>query len=106
LNVTFFPLEQKKIMFLGSCKKRRPQQEQGPSRAMSSSFGGAALLSSWVNDELQLSRIITDFERDFANGYLLGEILFKVGLQTDFVEFKDELKPRSITSNYARLVRN
>ena len=35
------------------------------------------LLLSWLNDEVQLSKKITNFENDFANGYYLGELLAK-----------------------------
>ena len=30
------------------------------------------LLLNWLNDEIQLSRRITNFEEDFHNGYLFG----------------------------------
>lgn len=35
------------------------------------------LLLSWLNDEVQLSKKITNFEKDFANGYYFGELLHK-----------------------------
>ena len=35
------------------------------------------LILSWLNDEVQLSLKINDFEKDFANGFLLGELLAK-----------------------------
>ena len=35
------------------------------------------LILSWLNDEVQLSQKITNFEKDFSNGYLLGELLCK-----------------------------
>ena len=38
------------------------------------------LLRSWVNDELKLSRSVSSFEVDMANGYLIGEILVRHGL--------------------------
>ena len=38
------------------------------------------LLRSWVNDELKLSRPVSSFEVDMANGYLIGEILVRHGL--------------------------
>ena len=38
------------------------------------------LLRSWVNDDLQLSRHVNSFEKDMANGYLIGEILARHGL--------------------------
>lgn len=33
------------------------------------------LLISWLNDEVQLSKKITNIEKDFSNGYLFGELL-------------------------------
>ena len=44
-------------------------------------------------------------EKDFANGYLFGEILFKLGLQTDFKDFKDQDNPKAMLANFSRLVR-
>lgn len=37
----------------------------------------AELLAEWLNNEVGLSDKVTDFERDFANGYLFGELLYK-----------------------------
>ncbi|CAK9003010.1 unnamed protein product [Durusdinium trenchii] len=44
------------------------------------------LILSWLNDDVRLSRKVTAFERDFANGYLLGELLSKHGLLQNFEE--------------------
>ena len=38
------------------------------------------LLRTWLNDDLGLSRPVDSFEADFANGYLLGELLHRKGL--------------------------
>ena len=35
------------------------------------------LILQWINDEVQLSQKVANFEKDFANGYLLGELLAK-----------------------------
>lgn len=45
------------------------------------------LLLSWVNHDLQLSVHVTDVVVDFASGFLLGEILFKLNQQHDFAGF-------------------
>jgi hypothetical protein len=37
----------------------------------------AKLLETWLNSEVELSIEIQNFEEDFANGYLLGELLYK-----------------------------
>ena len=33
------------------------------------------LLRRWVNDEVKVSRTVKNFDADFCNGYLFGEIL-------------------------------
>jgi len=35
------------------------------------------LIMSWLNDEVQLSSKVNNFEKDFSNGFLLGELLAK-----------------------------
>jgi hypothetical protein len=47
------------------------------------------ILLTWLNTEVDLSRKVTDMERDFANGYLLGELLYKFNQLTNFREFHD-----------------
>jgi hypothetical protein len=42
------------------------------------------LLISWLNDEVQLSKKITNIEKDFSNGYLFGELLSKYNQQLNF----------------------
>jgi hypothetical protein len=64
------------------------------------------LLEHWCNNDVKLSRPVSDFERDFANGYLFGEILSKLGFQTDFADFKDSEAPKAMMFNYNLLVRN
>lgn len=66
----------------------------------------ADLLRRWCNDELHLSRQVEDFERDFSNGFLLGEILSKFGKQSNFSEFLDSENPKQILGNFTRLVRH
>jgi hypothetical protein len=41
----------------------------------------AELLAQWLNEEVVLSAKVTDFENDFANGYLFGELLYKYNQQ-------------------------
>lgn len=47
------------------------------------------LIQSWLNDEVQLSRRVTNFEKDFKNGFLLGELLSKYNQELNFHLFKD-----------------
>jgi hypothetical protein len=35
----------------------------------------ADLLAKWLNEDIKLSQKINDFEKDFSNGYLFGELL-------------------------------
>lgn len=37
------------------------------------------LIVSWLNTDVGLSRKVSSIERDFANGYLFGELLHKCG---------------------------
>jgi hypothetical protein len=45
------------------------------------------LLLNWLNEELRLSKYITDIEVDFASGYLFGEILYRLNQQPNFSDF-------------------
>lgn len=47
----------------------------------------AHLLMHWLNHELQLSTVVTDIDRDFASGYLLGEVLWQLNHQHNFSDF-------------------
>jgi hypothetical protein len=44
------------------------------------------LILNWLNDEVQLSKKITNIEDQFANGYLFGELLARYNQQLDFLE--------------------
>lgn len=48
------------------------------------------IILTWLNDEVQLSKKVTNFEKDFANGYLLGELLSKYNQQLNFAQFVDK----------------
>ena len=45
------------------------------------------ILYSWLNTEISLSQKIINIEKDFSNGYLLGEILYKCNQLVNFNEF-------------------
>jgi len=58
----------------------------------------------WLNDDVRLSKKVTTFERDFANGYLFGELLSKHGLLKNFeVDFKDDQDYTCKRQNFAAL---
>jgi hypothetical protein len=47
------------------------------------------ILLTWLNTEVDLSRQVSYLEKEFANGYLLGELLYKFNQLTNFTDFKD-----------------
>ena len=64
----------------------------------------AKLLETWLNSEVELSKKVTNFEEDFSNGYLLGELLYKFNQQSDFHEFNDRHSRGFILSNFTRMI--
>lgn len=63
----------------------------------------AELLQNWLNNEVGLSTNIANFERDFANGYLFGEILAKFRQQDDFSSFENKNTYEAKIANFKRL---
>ncbi len=61
------------------------------------------ILLTWLNTEVDMSRKILDMERDFSNGYLLGELLYKFNQLTNFREFVDASNRMSKISNFTLL---
>ena len=49
----------------------------------------ADILYTWLNTEVDLSKKIINIEQDFANGYLLGELLYKFNQLTNFIDFRN-----------------
>ena len=64
----------------------------------------AKLLETWLNSEVELSKKVANFEEDFSNGYLLGELLYKFNQQSDFHEFSDRHTRVNILSNFIRMI--
>ncbi|GLC51118.1 hypothetical protein PLESTB_000467700 [Pleodorina starrii] len=60
------------------------------------------LLRTWLVEELGLP-ISDNLERDFASGYLFGQLLNKYNLQPDVEHFDSKRMPDSIINNYTRL---
>ncbi|KAF7200578.1 sperm flagellar protein 2-like [Nothobranchius furzeri] len=62
-------------------------------------------LCRWMNQKLRLSRALesTKFAKDFSNGYLIGEILHKHGMQDDFYLFLKKNTSIAKVSNFRRL---
>lgn len=63
----------------------------------------SALLQNWLNNEVGLSTNVANFERDFSNGYLFGEILHKFRQQEDFDTFANKNTYETKIANFKRL---
>jgi hypothetical protein len=74
----------------------------------------ADILAKWLNEEIKLSTVsytfiltlfqkITDFERDFSSGYLLGELLFKFNQQENFPDFSSKDNISTKVKNFEKL---
>ncbi|XP_072528026.1 sperm flagellar protein 2 isoform X2 [Salminus brasiliensis] len=63
------------------------------------------ILCRWLNLELGLSKVVEphSFTKDFANGYLLGEVLSKHQLQDDFQHFSKNSTANAKLNNFTRL---
>ncbi|XP_028312903.1 sperm flagellar protein 2 isoform X3 [Gouania willdenowi] len=63
------------------------------------------LLCRWLNEDLRLSRIVEPktFAKDFSSGYLIGEVLHKYNLQSDFSLFMKKDTAVSKLNNFTRL---
>ncbi|XP_041643683.1 sperm flagellar protein 2 isoform X2 [Cheilinus undulatus] len=63
------------------------------------------ILCKWLNEELQLSKTVEPktLARTFSNGYLIGEVLHKYQLQSDFNMFTKKETSISKLNNFTRL---
>ncbi|XP_031216103.1 sperm flagellar protein 2 isoform X2 [Mastomys coucha] len=63
------------------------------------------ILCQWLNKELRVSRTVSpkSFAKAFSNGYLIGEVLFKFELQSDFAEFSESRGSTAKLNNFSRL---
>ncbi|XDV21456.1 hypothetical protein PO909_026550 [Leuciscus waleckii] len=63
------------------------------------------IICQWLNSELQLSKVVEpySFARDFANGYLIGEILNRYELQEDFHLFTKQSTANAKLNNFTRI---
>lgn len=58
------------------------------------------ILLIWLNTEVDLSKKIKNLEEDFANGYYLGELLYKFNQLTNFHEFRNKEDRDSKLNNF------
>lgn len=61
------------------------------------------LLARWIHDDLKIPTNVTSFEVECANGYLLGQILNKLGFAVDVKELTDTEQPRAVLKNFAMI---
>ncbi|XP_012974476.2 sperm flagellar protein 2 isoform X3 [Mesocricetus auratus] len=63
------------------------------------------ILCQWLNQELKVSRTVSpkSFAKAFSNGYLIGEVLCKFELQSDFSEFSESRGSTAKLNNFSRL---
>nr|XP_023692350.1 sperm flagellar protein 2 [Paramormyrops kingsleyae] len=63
------------------------------------------ILCRWINSELKLSKCVDPktLSADFANGYLIGEMLYKYQLQDDFDQFSKGRTANAKLNNYTRI---
>ncbi|XP_050931257.1 sperm flagellar protein 2 [Lates calcarifer] len=63
------------------------------------------ILCKWLNQELRLSKAVEPktFSKDFSTGYLIGEVLHKYQLQSDFSMFMKKDTSISKLNNFTRL---
>uniref|UniRef100_A0A8C2B9L0 Sperm flagellar 2 n=1 Tax=Cyprinus carpio TaxID=7962 RepID=A0A8C2B9L0_CYPCA len=63
------------------------------------------IICQWLNVELRLSKVTEpySFTRDFANGYLIGEILHRYELQDDFHLFSKQSTANAKLNNFTRI---
>ena len=60
-------------------------------------------LISWLNEEIGLSKKITNVPKDFSNGYLFGELLYKTKQIPSLKFFKNSSKINDILNNFSIL---
>jgi hypothetical protein len=65
----------------------------------------AAVLTDWINRKIVLSQHIEVLERDFADGYLMGELLSKLGYLPDYkgLLVRSE-NPQDMIRNYEKML--
>jgi len=63
------------------------------------------ILCRWLNEEVGLSDYVdsSNFEQQLESGYLLGELLDRYELQTDFSRFRNEESSEAKLNNFKRL---
>ena len=63
----------------------------------------AHLLYKWVNEEVVLSKKVTNFAKDFSNGYLFADLLHVYNQLNDFPEYVNKSASNAKITNFCRL---
>ena len=63
----------------------------------------AELLADWVNNEVELSKHVENFENDFSNGFLFGELLKKYKQLDNLEDFSTKSMRDSKINNFVLL---
>lgn len=61
------------------------------------------IIETWLNEKIELSKPITNFEKDFSNGYLFAELLFKMKRLPSLERFYDSNNKEEVDHNYMLL---
>lgn len=64
------------------------------------------LLVNWLNNDIKLSRKISNIDKDFSNGYLYAELLFKFKQIPNIKNFNDSNNINTIDKNFLFLEHN
>ena len=64
------------------------------------------VLVQWLNQEVELTKEIVDVGKDFSNGYLLGELLYRHNQLQGFEEFRNGNRVQHMIGNYCLLQSN
>jgi len=58
------------------------------------------VVEGWIQNELKLSQMVSQFETDFSNGYLFGEILVQYNLHPSIATFTKKTNKESKIKNF------
>ena len=61
------------------------------------------ILIKWLNEEIHLSKQITNISQDFKTGYLFAELLYKTKQLQNLSEYKNTLNKKDIIHNFCLL---
>ena len=61
------------------------------------------ILIKWLNEEIHLSKEITNISQDFKTGYLFAELLHKTKQLQNLTEYKNTSKKKDIIHNFCLL---